>query len=720
MRMPRILMALVLIIALAAITNVLSTSPPTIDSTALLSLGEKYNVRLIRDEFGVPHIYGESDADTAFGLGYAQAEDDFATLQDVVLATRGKLAAVRGPDAAKTDYLIQLMGVWEAVDEGYESKLSQKARDVAEAYADGVNLYAAQHPNIVEGFVLPITGKDLIAGFTFKLPLFYGFDQTLSALFDGSDRELALQGDKALTFIDHARSELGSQGVAIAPQKSSDGYTRLLVNSHQPLTGPVAWYEARLHSKEGWDMAGATFPGSPVILHGHNRHLGWSSTVNKPDLVDVYQLTMNPENDNEYLLDGEWIELETRTAEILVRVFGPFRWTFKEPLYSSKHGPVVKLDHGTFALRWSGMGEIRTLDQYLALNKATNMQEFEAALAIASQPSINQVYADKEGNIAHYYNAMFPERIEGWDWQKDLPGDKSELIWDSYLPFSTIPATRNPSSGFVFNANNSPYLSSVGPGQPQPSEFSKTMGIETGTTNRALRLKRLLSASEKISREDFYRIKYDVFYDEDLPAMLRLRKFIAQGKERLPVELHPAFDLLASWDMGTQSDNPAAALAVLTMARLIDSRRRTEGVDLAQQLANAQSYLRTHFDRIDPEYGEVVRHQRGDKSWPLDGGPDTLRAVYTEEDMDSGQLYNVAGDSYIMFVEWDRDGNVSSRAVHNFGSATLDKSSPHYADQAALFVEHKDKAVRLKLEELLPFASRDYRPGVTGGSIELE
>lgn len=720
MRMPRLLVVLVLFIALAAITNILSTSPPTIDSTALLSLGEKYDVRLIRDEFGVPHIYGESDADTAFGLGYAQAEDDFATLQDVVLATRGKLAAVRGPDAAKTDYLIQLMGVWEAVDEGYQSKLSQNARDIAEAYANGINLYAAQNPDIVEGFVLPFTGKDLIAGFTFKLPLFYGFDQTLSALFDGNDRELALQGDTALTFVEQARAELGSQGVAIAPHKSSDGYTRLLVNSHQPLTGPVAWYEARLHSEEGWDMAGATFPGSPVILHGHNRHLGWSSTVNKPDLVDVYQLTINPENDNEYLLDGKWIELETRTAEILVRVFGPFRWTFKEPVYSSKHGPVLKLDHGTFAIRWSGMGEVRTLDQYLALNKATNMQEFETALAIASQPSINQVYADKEGNIAHYYNAMFPERVEGWDWHKDLPGDRSELIWDGYLPFSAIPATRNPPSGFVFNANNSPYLSSVGAGQPQPSEFSKTMGIETGTTNRALRLKRLLSASEKISREDFYRIKYDVSYDRELPAMLRLREFIAQGKEHLPVELNPAFDLLTEWNRGTQSDNRAAALAVLTMARLIDSRRRTEGVDLAQQLENAESYLRTHFGRIDPEYGEVVRHQRGDKSWPLDGGPDTLRAVYTEEDPVSGQLYNVAGDSYIMFVEWDRDGNVSSRAIHNFGSATLDKSSPHYADQAALFVEHKDKAVRLELEELLPFASRDYRPGVTDESMESE
>ncbi|WP_439102993.1 acylase [Congregibacter sp.] len=712
MRMSRVLAATLLLLACAALANILSTAPPTFDATPLLTLGEEYNVRIVRDEYGVPHIYGVSDADTAFGLGYAQAEDDFATLQDVVLATRGQLAAVKGPDAAKTDYLIHLMGVWEAVDSGYETALSDKARAVAEAYADGINLYAAQHPDLVEGFVLPIRGKDLIAGFTFKLPLFYGFDQTLTALFDGSDRELALQGDDALTFVNHQRAALGSQGVAIAPHKSSDGTTRLLVNSHQPLTGPVAWYEARLHSEEGWDMAGATFPGSPVILHGHNRYLGWSSTVNKPDLVDVYQLTLNPDNDNEYLLDGEWVALEERSADILVRLFGPFRWTFHEPVYASRHGPVLKLDHGAFAIRWAGMGEIRTLDQYLALNKATSMAEFEAALAIGSQPSINQVYADREGNIAHYYNAMFPNREEGWDWEKDLPGDDSSLIWKDYLPFNAIPATRNPPSGFVFNANNSPYLSSVGPGQPQPEDFSDTLGIETGVTNRALRLKRLLSAEKAVSREDFYRIKYDVFYDEELGAIQELRAFIAQGKDALPQELHAAFDHLASWDLGTQADNPAAALAVLTLTPLIDSRQRRDDVDLAQELAEAQRHLQSHFGRIDPAYGEVVRHVRGNESWPLDGGPDTLRAVYTEADPETGRLHNIAGDSYIMFVEWNQDGQVSSRAIHNFGSATLDASSPHYGDQAPLFVEHRDRPVRLLLEELLPHASRDYRPGV--------
>ncbi|MFT4767834.1 MAG: acyl-homoserine-lactone acylase, partial [Glaciecola sp.] len=386
------------------------------------------------------------------------------------------------------------------------------------------------------------------------------------------------------------------------------------------------------------------------------------------------------------------------------------RWTFSEPLYFSRHGPALKLAHGTFAIRWAGMGEIRTLDQYLALNKASSMAEFEAALAIGSQPSINQVYADAKGNIAHYYNAMFPKRVEGWDWQKDLPGDVSQLIWDAYRPFSDIPATRNPDSGFVFNANNSPYLSSVGPGQPQPEDYSPTMGIETGVTNRALRLKRLLSSAGKISADDLYRIKYDLFYDEDLDAVIQLKAFLADGKQNLPTSLHAAFDLLASWDLSTGRNNRAAALAVLTLTPLIDSRHTRDEVDIAQELQKTEEYLKTRFSRIDPLYGDVMRHHRGADSWPLDGGPDILRAVYTDDNPEGGSRHNVAGDSYIMFVEWDKNGKVSSRSIHNFGSATLDASSPHYADQAPLFVEQQDRPVRLDLEDVLAHASRDYRP----------
>jgi acyl-homoserine-lactone acylase len=508
--------------------------------------------------------------------------------------------------------------------------------------------------------------------------------------------------------------------VAIAPGRSSDGYTRLLVNSHQPLTGPVAWYEARLHSEEGWDIAGATFPGGPLIIHGHNRYLGWSNTVNKPDLVDVYQLTLNPDNPNQYLLDGEWRDLEVRSAEILVKLIGPLRWTVSEPLYFSEHGPVVKRDHGSYALRWAGRGEIRILEQMLAFNKARNRDEFEAALAMAAQPSINYVYADRDGNIGHYYNATLPKRQEGWDWSKDLPGDRSELIWRDYLPFQAIPMTRNPPSGFVFNANNTPFVSTVGEGQPSPEKFSATLGIETHMNNRAYRLRRLLDADNSISREEFRQIKYDLHYDEDLPGMQKYRRFLASGLNSAGLDsaglnsadtdLKQAFALLESWDGSTRRDSRAAALALLTLEPLLDFRHKDDEADLTVSLRKASDHLLTHFGRIDPEFGEVNRLQRGDLEWPLDGGPDILRAVYGAPDPEHGTLINQAGDSYIMFVEWDPQGRVHSSSVHSFGSATLDASSKHYADQSPLFAAMREKPMYLELEELLQHSSRDYTP----------
>ncbi len=694
----------------ALVIYVLATLPPGVDTDPFLARGADYTVRIIRDDFGVPHIYGQTDADTAFGLAYAHAEDDFPTIQEVLLATRGTLAAVRGAGAAQTDYLVRLMRVWPAVDAGYESRLSPHTRAIAEAYADGINLYAAQHPGEVLPYVLPVTGKDVIAGFTFKAPLFYGFDGVLGELFSGEARQLARQGEAALQFTAAAQPEIGSQGVAVAPHRSSDGATRLLVNSHQPLTGPVAWYEARLVSQEGWDIAGGTFPGSPLILHGHNRHLGWSNTVNKPDLVDVYQLELNPENPDQYRLDGEWVDLEVASADILVRLLGPLRWTFKEPLYFSRHGPVLKLDHGAYALRWAGMGEIRMLEQMLAINKALNMAEFEAALALGAQPSINYVYADAQGNIAHYYNAMFPRRQEGWDWSADLPGDRSELIWQDYLPFSAVPMTVNPASGFVFNANNTPFVSSVGEGQPLPEDFSATLGIETRLTNRAHRLRRLLRAEETVSAEDFRRIKYDLRYDEDLPGMQRYREFIAAGLEPADADLAEAFELLGSWDGATDRDNNAAALALLTLAPLLDFRQEDEDADLTASLRHAAAHLQQHFGRIDPPFGDLNRLRRGDAEWPLDGGPDILRAVYGELDEDTGELVDVAGDSYIMFVAWGEQGQVTSTSMHSFGSATLDENSPHFDDQAPLFAAMREKPVYLELEELLRHASRDYTP----------
>lgn len=692
-----------------------ATAPRSVDPQQYQMLADKYQVRIVRDKYAVPHIFGARDVDAAFGLAYAHGEDDFETMQDVLLVTRGKLATLHGVDAAKTDYLVQFMGVWDVVDAGYESRINQQTRDHAQAYADGVNYYASENPDKIAAGLLPVTAKDIVAGFTFKTPLFYGFDQAVAAVVEGR-YGTGLDKLAYLQVTDSPQPDLGSQGIAIAPSRSDDGYTRLLVNSHQPLTGPVAWYEARVKTDQGWDMAGSTFPGAPVILHGHGPTLGWASTVNKPDLVDVYQLTINPNNEDQYLLDDQWRNFEVKDAAIDVTFWGPIRWTFHEAIYRSVHGPVFKTEKGAFALRWAGMDEMRTLEEMLAMNKARTQADFEAALSMTASPSINYVYADKEGNIAHYYNAMMPKRPVGEkfssiDWLGLVPGDQSDLIWQGYYPFERMPSTVNPPSGFVYNANNSPYHSSVGEGQPKPQDYESSMGIQTNVSNRALRIEALFGDDEAISREDLHNYKYDNRYAEGSVVDHVIKRLLAMSFEP-ESELQAGQKLLQSWDLATDAESRIAALGVLTSSPFVMALMREQPEpDLLEVFEKSLTLLQHHFGRIDPKWGEVNRLVRGDKSWPLSGAPDVLRAVYGEFDEEAGYQKATAGDSYIMFVEWAPDGKVSSRTIHNFGSATLDATSTHYDDQAPIFASEKERVLPLDMATLMAEKTSDKRIG---------
>ncbi|MCP5066507.1 MAG: acylase, partial [bacterium] len=374
-----------------------------LDREAYLAAAERFDVRIIRDAYGVPHIYGQRDVDVAYGLAFAHAEDDFLTIQKVNLATRGRLAAVDGLDAAPIDFMVQWMGVWDAVDAGYDSEISAETRGIAEAYAVGLNHYAALHPEAVLPGAIPVTGRDIIAGFAFKTPLFYGFQQTMLELFEEErQRELALSPtEDAFHLSNLPQPILGSNAVAVGPGRSADGATRLLVNSHQPYTGPVAWYEVRLHSEEGWDVAGGVFPGGPVMLHGANRHLAWASTVNQPDLTDVYLLDVDPENPNRYRLDGEWREFERAEASFAVKLLGRLRWTVNRELLKSAHGPALRRPHGTYGVRFVGMNEIRGLEQYMRMNKARDFNEWRDAMRMQALPSINFIYADQAGNMGY-------------------------------------------------------------------------------------------------------------------------------------------------------------------------------------------------------------------------------------------------------------------------------------------------------------------------------
>lgn len=714
LRLAGLVLVLLLVVGIAALfafglrVNFGAAKP---DYEALAAPASNYDVEIIRDKFGVPHLYGQRDADVVFGLAYAQAEDDWATMQEIVVAARGNLAQQRGADAAVTDYLVHLLRVWPTTNAGYPN-LPQNIREIAEAYAHGTNLWALEHPDEVWDDVLPVTGEDVIAGFVFKTPFFYGLDGVFKELFEETrSKEISLGPDNAFLWTETPKYPIGSNAIAVAPSRSTDGHTRLLINSHQPFAGPVAWYEARLKSEEGLDIAGGVFPGAPVILHGHNRNLGWANTVNKPDLADVYVLDVNPDNPNQYRLDGEWRDMEVSVATIKVKLFGPLEWHAQRDVKYSEHGPVLETEHGVYAVRYAGMGETRQLVQYHSLNRANNLEEWLDAMRLQALPSINYVYGDKDGNIAYIYNAQMPKRIDGWDWQTYLPGDRSELIWSEYHDFDALPQLINPPSGFVFNANNTPFEATDDADDLRPESFPVTMGIETQMTNRGYRGLELLRPDTQISAEEFKDYKFDKTYSKDSELAKLIEMWLAEDFSGEP-DMEAAQKLLADFDMSADMDDRNAAVAVLAGEPVVWAQiQGTPMPDTIQSLRDTVAHLMEHWGRLDVPWGEVNRIRRGEVDLPLGGGPDLLRAVYARLPQDDGRLVAQGGDTMIYIADWAPDGSLKSESIHQFGSATLDETSPHYADQTPLYATEQFREIPWDREALEAEATRTYKPG---------
>ncbi len=701
-----------------------------------LYLADRYDVTIRRDIRGVPHVLGETNEDAAFGFAYAQAEDNWQLIEEAMPFYRGNNGLFIGQDGAVTDFLVHWLGIWETLEANYEWDLSPDTRAYIQAYADGLNFYAATHPEAVDERVLPVTGKDVVAGFMLRHLMFYGFDGVVREVM-GDERQravsdvvrqitpqdLQLPAEEPLLEPPEVLKQpppeimmtgvpVGSNAFAITPQKSDEGATRLAINSHQPATGPVAWYEAHLKSAEGLNIMGGLFPGSPTVSVGFTENLAWAATVNRPDLVDVFVLNINPNNENQYMLDGQWRDLEVRDIELKIRLWGFLPWTVTQEGLRSEHGPVLRTDHGTYAIRYAGMGELRQVEQWYRMNLAQDFTDWKEAMRMMTFASFNFVYADKDGNIMYLHNSLTPKRDIRYDWQKYLPGDDSSLIWQENLSFSQMPQVINPESGFVISANQTPFNVTAEAENPKESSLAPEHGFQTDMSNRAHRgLELFASLGPTISKEEFSAIKHDKFYSPSTFYVAYLDTIAAQSFT--DSNLQRAQQVLGQWDLGTDIDNTGAALGtcVLLAAERADDREKHDGEAVADLLAGCVETLLKSTGRLDPPWGEVNRHVRGDVNVPVGGGPDILRAIYGRDLNDDGFLTNVAGDGLYYLVSWDAEGQLSVEGVHQFGSATLDEESPHYSDQAVDYAQEVLHAPLFDEQALQANLLRAYRPG---------
>ena len=685
-------------------------------------------VEIIRDSWGVPHIFGKTNKAAAFGLAYAHAEDDWPTIQGALAAAKGKLGyLVLGQISLINDYYTQMIGVDEIVERDYK-KLTPLSKRILEGYAAGLNFYAYHHPGEVDSRLLPVTPQDIAAGFVHKLPFMAGIPFVLAQLNETKkeigDPEYQRKVYSVLKNKNNAFKESfhdtklayrfpGSNGHVLLASRSDDDITRLNINSHQPWEGPVAWYEAHVVSEEGWDMTGGNFPGAPMIFHGHNNDLGWAHTMNFPDLIDVYLLTVREGADGlEYKLDNRWLPLKQKEIYLTLDL-GPFNLPIPQTVYGSKHGPVFKAHDQYYALRYASIDRsVFSIDQWLHMNMATNLDEFKAAFEFQGFPSFTTVYADRN-NAFMLYSALLPQRDFPNDNSKILPGDDSRLIWSSYVPVKKLPQALNPPSGFVQNCNHSPFLATFGQGNMKRSALSERHGIEKGHNNRSLRSERLMKSfmvKGKVSKKQFMEMKYDIRYDNDAKIFTDVINPLLESYTPRNEDEKKAMELLRSWDGSADVNSVGATIAIGTwmpLSQIVPDLKTMGFTSFEESFQFLVEHLKQHYGTVEVPWGEVQKIRRGDQSLPVDGGPDVLAAVISNWDND--QLIGFQGDSYILEVEFLDEG-VQSFSRHQYGNSNR-PGSKHFGDQLTGYANKTLKPTLRKKEDLLQNMTDRYFPG---------
>jgi acyl-homoserine-lactone acylase len=645
------------------------------------------SVTIVRDTFGIAHIYAKTDAEVAYGFGWSNAEDNFRLIQETLIIGKGLSGIYEGKKGAGKDFLIHAFGIKEIVDKEY-GKMSPAFLKYLDGYCQGLNAYAAKHQkDIMLKNIFPMSPKDLLQTYTFMACYLVHVEKPVRNSMDG-------KYDEEYPF--------GSNAYAVSPTKSSDGRTYLAMNPHQPLEGPFSWHEAHLCSEEGLNIIGAHFPVGNSIFMGTNENLAWAMTSNENDWVDTYKLKMHPTKKLTYEFDGAWKELEERKVKLKVKL-GPIKIGVKKTTYWSVYGATLASKSGKdfYSIRTSANMSSSFGEQYYFMNKAKNYEEFYKALQIQGFPLFNIIYADKEGNIFFIDNGRLPKRSNDYNWQGLLPGNTSKTLWQEIYKEEELPQIKNPKSGYLFNMNNTPFNATAAEfnlDSTDTQKFPKCMGLKYTNSNRSIRFMELMAKKDKVDFESFKAMKFDTKLSENSPLMKSMAGIFSLDPSKHP-DIAEQIDYLKKWDRVASHGSIGAAYMALCVDYLFKKHgygygnffcgAKFDDTEFADAVANAKKHFITHFGKTDVTLGEFQRHSRGGKSVPLPGYGDVLAANYVVPG-ENGRYKGFVGDSYIHFVAFSKNGPESIETLLPFGNSD-DPKSKHYTDQMELFSKQKTK-----------------------------
>ncbi|MEM7018380.1 MAG: acylase [Pseudomonadota bacterium] len=645
---------------------------------------------ILWDTYGVPHIYGDDAPAVFYGYGWAQARSQGDLVLRLYGQARGRGAEYWGAAYEKTDVWLLTNNVPERGRRWYQAQASEFRANL-DAFAQGINDYAAKHPETLNPellVVLPVSGIDVVTHAHRLMNFVYVASPSRTI------------GNQAPPLA------AGSNAYAIAPAKSTSGNTLLLQNPHLPWpSGFFTYYEAHLIGPD-FEMYGATQVGLPVIRFAFNQRMGIVNTVNRMLGATSYHLKLEGDG---YVFDGKTHDFETRNVRYQVRQKDG---TVKEkalPIRETVHGPVFERDDGvTVALRVAGLDRHGMLQQYFDMLQAKDFDEFQKVMKRLQVPTFNIIYADKMGNIQYVDNGILPKRASGdlAFWRGLVPGDSSAYLWHDVHPFEELPQVTNPTSGFVQNANDPPWLATYPPTY-SPDDFPSYVADRGPMTFRAQNSVKMIIEREKISFADFEKIKLSTYA---LMTERVLDELLAAASNHDDPDVQAAVKLLANWNRNFDEDNRAGMLFEEWAAQFSGPRPRflepnnyvtpwsldaplTTPAGLAdppaavEMLKTAIAETRRKYGRLDPRFGDVSRFVIGDVDLPGHGGYGNLGTfrVMTWADPDGdGIRVPFHGETWVAMIEFSDP--IKAKGLMSYGNSRQ-AGSQHYSDQ----LEHLQK-----------------------------
>lgn len=674
------------------------------------------SVTIYRDTYGVPHVYGPTDASCVFGYIYAQAEDNFWQIEDNYIRALGRASEVYGESAVSGDLLNRALEITPLAQAEYQ-RSSPRVRALCDSVAQGLNYFLVRNPQIKPRLITKFEPWHPIAFGRFALYQLFIFNKV----------EIRADEMRTATSEVEPESPNGSNMWAIAPSKSASGRAMLFINPHQPFFGPGQWYEGHLHSDEGWDMSGASFFGSGFPTIGHNGFLGWSHTVNDPDIGDVYiEKFDDAKNPLAYRYgQGHRTAVEWKETIRIKNEKGLQDKTFK--LRKTHHGPIVAMRRGqALSVRLARLEEGGMLEEWYEMTRSRSLREFKAAMSRVAIPMFNTMYADRDGNIFYVYNAAVPRRKATFDWTKPVDGSDPQTEWQGYHSFDELPQLTNPKSGFLQNCNQTPFTTTT-EGNPVKEAFPNYM-VREDDNARARISRRILSSEEKFTFEEWARAAFDTYVieaDTQIPELASEIEKLAQSDPARAAKLDAALSELKAWDHRSTVDSKAMTLFALWFERhnrLRASNPKGEWLKITA-LEQVMRDLERDFGTWQVAWGEVNRLQRthsgGDEpfsdsrpSLTVAGAPGWLGIVfnfYTRPQTGQKRRYGVVGTSFVSVVEFGP--RVRARSLLVFGQSA-DAESPHHFDQAQLYAKSQFKPAWFVVGEVRANSKRVYKPGI--------